>query len=97
MDQTLPLCGRLFPFAVPYAEWTDQPHPISVFSAILDEHLHQLLEIIPLQMCEFKVYRAAEREYTGTVLIEYCLHCPFLLAMLRTTIYNACELSVTMT
>ena len=34
----------------------DRPAPPHfVFSAILDEHLHQLLEIIPLQMCEFKV------------------------------------------
>ena len=31
-------------------------------------------------------YKTAEKEYTSVVSMEYCLHCPFLLAMQRPTI-----------
>ena len=31
-------------------------------------------------------YKAADKEYNSVVSMEYCLHCPFLLAMQRPTI-----------
>ena len=31
-------------------------------------------------------YKAADKEYTSIVSMEYCLHCPFLQAMQRPTI-----------
>ena len=55
INRHLKACGRLLPFAVPYTEWTDQPHPFPCSLPFLTNQLWQPLEITPLQICEFKV------------------------------------------
>ena len=75
-------CGRLLPFAVPYAEWTDRPHPFRVLCLSWQRLANNCWRYYHFRCVSLK-YKAADKEYTSLLSMEYCLHCPFLLAMQR--------------